>query len=84
MYSKFSVGYFNRICYIQKVLETLSRKSPIAQAMSLPSAFETQLYFHYLVLLAKCMWTKLVSAANIYISSMQLGYAVHMVILAWN
>lgn len=43
---KLSTKYVNKASRIRKVLETRTRNYPMAKAMSLPSAFEMQFYFH--------------------------------------
>lgn len=81
---KSPLDVLNGASYIQKVQEIRPRKRAMAQGMSWPSAFRMQLYLHVLVFFKECMQTKLVCTAHNCSSGMQLGYAVQLVMKAWN
>lgn len=54
--NRLSVGHRNRASHVQRILEPgVSRKSALAQAVSLPSGFEAQQYFHSLIFRSDCM-----------------------------
>lgn len=79
-----STRYMNGAGYILKILKTRPRTSFMAQAMSHPRAFEMQLYFHALIFLEECRWTKLVFTVRKYHSGKRPEYAVQLVMWAWN
>lgn len=82
--SKLFMGYVIGASSIKRVLETRPRKSLIAQAKSLPSALEVQLYFHALIFLGEYMLTKLVSTVRICNRDIRLGCAVLVALKAWD
>lgn len=71
--SKLSNGYVSWTSYLQRILDSLPRKTLIAKAMSLQNAFKMQFYFHVLMSFEECMLTKLVFTVSNCNSNMQLG-----------
>lgn len=81
---KLSAGYQNGTSNMQRNLESRgSMTSALAQAMSPPSPFEFQQYFHVFMFLQNCLRKMLVSIPH-YNSAICVVYAVQLVMMAWN
>lgn len=70
MDSRLFIGFLNGVNFVHKILERRPRKYFMTQMMSSPGDFEKQLYFHTLMLLEECMYTKLVPAVKNYSSGL--------------
>lgn len=71
-------------CYMQNSLNARPRMSFMAQAVSGPSAFQVQIYFHGFMVLEEYIRTKFFSTVCKYSSGMHMGYAVQLMIKTWN